>query len=100
MTFNDIVNEISHSAPIEVLSVSSGEDISKVRLWANHAESDMETTLYFGYDRQPKVWPNHYILACDRADFAFADASPDLAIISMDQFAAVFFDHVRARYDG
>ena len=83
MTFDDIVNEINHCAPIEVLSVSSGEDISKVRLWANHAESDMETTLYFGYDRQPEVWPNHYILACDRADFAFADASPDLAIISM-----------------
>ena len=53
MTFDDIVNEINHCAPIEVLSVSSGEDISKVRLWANHAESDMETTLYFGYDRQP-----------------------------------------------
>lgn len=94
MTFDDIVNEINHCAPIEVLSVSSGEDISKVRLWANHAESDMETTLYFGYDRQPEVWPNHYILACDRADFAFADASPDLAIISMDQFAAVF-NHIQ-----
>lgn len=94
MTFNDIVNEISHSAPIEVLSVSSGEDISKVRLWANHEEADMETTLYFGYDRQPEVWPNHYILACDRVDFAFADTSQDLAIISEDQFAAVF-NHIQ-----
>lgn len=94
MLFIDIVNEIGRSIPIKILSSSSGEDISKVRLWANHAESDMETTLYFGYDRQPILWPDHYILAGDRAEPAFSKSATDLAIIPEDQFAAVF-NHIQ-----
>ena len=65
MTFSDIINEISRFSPIQVISSSSDTNISRVRLWAGQAESEMSTILYFGYDRQPGVWPDHYILAAD-----------------------------------
>ena len=103
MTFSDIVNEIRHFSPIQVISASSDTNISRVRLWADQAESDMNTILYFGYDRQPGVWPDHYILASDSGDSEFTGISPvpadesafsapvsDFAVIPKEQFAAVF----------
>ena len=77
MTFHDIVNEISHLAPVRILSSTSGTDISKVKLWANHPESEKETILFFGYDTQPESWPDHYILAFDRIDSGlFSQSDP------------------------
>ena len=84
MTFHDIVNEISHLAPVRILSSASKADISKVKLWANHPESEKDTILFFGYDTQPESWPDHYILAFDRIDSGlfsqsdpFQDERPD-----------------------
>ncbi len=94
MTFSDIVNEIRRSVPIEILSSASNADITKVRLWANHAESEMESALYFGYDRQPETWPDHYILASDPTDSAFSGPYKDLALIPRDMLAAVF-NHIQ-----
>ena len=45
MTFHDIVNEISHLAPVRILSSTSKADISKVKLWANRPESEKDITL-------------------------------------------------------
>ena len=66
LTFHDIVNEIHLLSPVRILSASSGEDISRVKLWANRPESEKDTILYFGYDTQPESWPDHYILAFDQ----------------------------------
>ena len=70
MTFQDIVNEIIRLAPVQILSASSGTDISKVRLWANRPESEEGSILYFGYDSQPDPCPEHYILASDSTDLS------------------------------
>ena len=96
MTFHDIVNEISHLAPVQILSSASKADISKVRLWANHPESEKDTILYFGYGTQPKSWPDHYILASDLIDSDMFNqgSSTDLAIIPSEYFAAVF-NHIQ-----
>ena len=85
MTFSDIVNEIIHFCPIRVFSASSQTDISRVRLWTNQAEPDMDSILYFGYDGQSNVQPNHYILAVDPADSEFVSLSPDSADIPNEQ---------------
>ena len=109
MTFQDIVNEISRLAPVQILSASSGTDISKVRLWANRPESEEGSILYFGYDSQPDPCPEHYILASDRTDLSEsvvpdhpasvtlniihpdpAGHSVDLAVIPSRYFATVF----------
>ena len=109
MTFQDIVNEISRLAPVQILSMSSGTDISKVRLWANRPESEEGSILYFGYDSQPDPCPEHYILASDRTDLSEsvvpdhpasvtlnnihqdpAGHSVDLAVIPSRYFAVVF----------
>ncbi len=87
MTFSDIVNEISHFCPIRVFSASSREDISRVRLWADQAEPDMDSILFFGYDGQSNVRPNHYILAVDPADSEFVSLSPDSTDIPIEQVA-------------
>lgn len=94
MLFNEIVDEIRKAAPIETLSSSSKADITKVRLWADHAESEMESILYFGYDRQPGEWPKHYILASDQNVSAFSDSCKNLAVIPRDKLAAVF-NHIQ-----
>jgi hypothetical protein len=94
MLFNEIVDEIRRAAPIETLSSSSKADITKVRLWADHAESEMESILYFGYDRQPGEWPKHYILASDQNVSAFSDSCKNLAVIPRDKLAAVF-NHIQ-----
>ena len=84
MTFHDIVNEISHLAPVRILSSASKANISKVKLWANHPESEKDTILFFGYDIQPESWPDHYILAFNQIDSglltqsdSFQDERPD-----------------------
>lgn len=90
MTFSDIINEISHISPIQVISSSSDTNISRVRLWAGQDESEMSTILYFGYDRQPGIWPDHYILAADAGDAEFAGRASDFAVIPKELFAEVF----------
>ena len=87
MTFSDIVIEMSHFCPIQVFSASSREDISRVRLWADQAEPDMDSILFFGYDGQSNVRPNHYILAVDPADSEFVSLSPDSTDIPIEQVA-------------
>ena len=89
MTFSDIVNEISHFCPIQVFSASSQTDISRVRLWADQAEPDMDSILYFGYDGQSNVRPNHYILAVDPADSEFVSLSPDSADIPNEHSVSI-----------
>ena len=89
MTFSDIVNEISHFCPIRVFSASSQTDISRVRLWTNQAEPDMDSILYFGYDGQSNVQPNHYILAVDPADSEFVSLSPDSADIPNEHSVSI-----------
>ena len=101
MTFHDIVNEISHLAPVRILSSASRADISKVKLWANHPESEKDTILFFGYDTQPESWPDHYILAFDRIDSGlfsqsdpFQDERPDsFSSDRSDQSDSVSSDH-------
>ena len=107
MTFSDIINEIRHFSPVQVISASSDTSISRVRLWAGQSESEMSSILYFGYDRQPGTWPDHYILAADagisgaaqdaeisgaaqKIEAAFAAPASDLAVIPKELFAEVF----------
>ena len=87
MTFSDIVNEIIHFCPIRVFSASSQTDISRVRLWAGQTEPEMDSILFFGYDGQSNVRPNHYILAVDPADSEFVSLSPDSTDIPIEQVA-------------
>ena len=89
MTFSDIVNEISHFCPIRVFSASSQTDISRVRLWADQAEPDMDSILFFGYDGQSNVRPNHYILAVDPADSEFVGLSSDSADIPNERSVSI-----------
>ena len=84
MTFSDIVNEISHFCPIRVFSASSQTDISRVRLWANQAELEMDSILYFGHDGQSNVRPNHYILAIDPVESEFAGISSDFKDVEQE----------------
>ena len=89
MTFSDIVNEISHFCPIRVFSASSQTDISRVRLWAGQTEPEMDSILFFGYDGQSNVRPNHYILAVDPADSEFVSLSPDSADIPNEHSVSI-----------
>lgn len=68
MKFNEIVDEIKKITDIRVLSSMSEKDITKIKLWDYDSEHVMDSVLYFGYDRQPTRWPEHYILAADPAD--------------------------------
>ena len=88
MTFHDIVNEISHLAPVRILSSASRADISKVKLWANHPESEKDTILFFGYDTQPESWPDHYrpdSFSSDRSDQSDSVSSDHPVFDSSDQ---------------
>ena len=89
MTFSDIVIEISHFCPIRVFSASSQTDISRVRLWAGQTEPEMDSILFFGYDGQSNVRPNHYILAVDPADSEFVSLSPDSADIPNEHSVSI-----------
>lgn len=90
MKFREIVEKLSNTQDITMISGSGESEISRVRLWDSGERSGDKSTLYFSYDSQMPSFPANCIIASDKVSETHMTSQGNLAAVPFSQFISSF----------